>query len=84
MCLWIPQQSVIGCSKVCLQIPGSYIYQTERVCRSQFSLVFSIMIRSNENSENSHIGLADLFFFLLETVLKVHNNYRCAFMHIDA
>ena len=43
------------------------------------------MFKSNERSEDSYIGLADFFsFFFSGKVLKVFNNYRCAFIHIDA
>ena len=43
------------------------------------------VIKSNEPSEDSVIGLADfLFVFFSGKVLKVSNNYRSAFMHIDA
>ena len=43
------------------------------------------LFKSNERSEYSYIGLADFFlFFFSGKVLKVSNNYRCAFIHIDA
>ena len=39
------------------------------------------VIMSKERSEDSCIGLADFFSV---KVLKASNNYRCAFIHIDA
>ena len=44
-----------------------------------------IFLKINEGSEDSYIGLADfLLVFFQEEVLKVSNNCRCAFIHIDA
>ena len=40
-----------------------------------------VIFKSNERSEDSYISLADFFS---GKVLKVSNNYRCAFIHIDA
>ena len=43
------------------------------------------VIRSNERSEDSSIGLEDFSeFFRQENVLKCSNNYSCAFIHISA
>ena len=39
------------------------------------------LFNSIERSEDSYIGPADFFS---GKVLKVSNNYRCAFIHIDA
>ena len=52
-------------------------------------LVFQIFLndlgifKSNECSEVSYKSLADFVFFSVK-VLKVSNNCRCAFIHIDA
>ena len=46
-------------------------------------LRFPSLFKYNERSEDSYIGLADFFVFIQE-VFKVSNNYRCAFIHIDA
>ena len=44
-----------------------------------------VFVKSNERSEDSCIGPSDLFvFFYQEKVFKCSNNYRCAFIHIDA
>ena len=46
---------------------------------------FHFLIKSNERSEYSYIGFADFFFRKnLKMCIKVSNNYRCAFVHIDA
>ena len=47
------------------------------------SVLLQRLIQNNERSEDSYIGLVDLLFFSGK-VLKVSNNNRCAFMHIDA
>ena len=41
------------------------------------------ILKRNERSKDSNIGLADFFCFSGK-VLKVSNNYRCAFIDIDA
>ena len=42
-------------------------------------------IKSNESSEDSNISFGDFFcFFFQERVLKCSNNYRCAFMNVNA
>ena len=47
------------------------------------SYFFQFFFKSNERSLDSYIGLADFFLFLGK-FLKVANNYRGAFIHIDA
>ena len=49
-----------------------------------FVLSFFIL-KSNERSEDSYIGLA--YFFSVKSLkmcIKVSNNYRCTFIDIDA
>ena len=43
----------------------------------------SRIVKSYERSEDSYIGLGDFFCFPGK-VLKCSNNYRCAFIHINA
>ena len=42
------------------------------------------IFESTERSEDSYIGIGDFFPFFQEKVLKCSNNYRCAFIHINA
>ena len=43
------------------------------------------MLKSNERNEDSYIGLAFFQEIVLHKMcLKVSNNYRCAFIHVDA
>ena len=62
-------------------------------CKQQFCQVYILprisclvrFIQSNERSEDSYKGLAVFFSGKsLKMCIKVSNNYRCAFIHIDA
>ena len=67
----------------------NFLFAVGRRSNPRLSRVFAnsrpiSTFKSNDHSEDSYLGFADFFVFFSGKVLKVSNNYRCAFIHIDA